>query len=283
MVASLSTRPSARSGPQCPWSVYSHRQVSAISTRSRSASRSRRRVSWTIPSSIQPPVPMASLSAGQAEQDHAADAEGLRARGRPRSASSGVTRIDAGHRAHGLAALAAGLHEHRGDQLAGVDPGLAHERAQRLGPAGAAQAVGRVDGRDGAVRGRPAAGRSAARLIGLLRGDGGVGVDDGVVGAAGGDGRRAERTGGEVGEGRGVGRGRDEHRGEPGVGRGGGGLGPGGDDGGGEDRGARASSPASASRPRTVEPLVRTRASSGPSSSAAASSAREASGASTVA
>ena len=106
IVASLSTRPSARSGPQWPWSVYSHRQVSAIRTRSRSASRRRRSVSWTMPSSTQPPVPMASFSAGRPNRitpptPSAASAAGVDER------LVGGDALDAGHGADGLAAAAA--------------------------------------------------------------------------------------------------------------------------------------------------------------------------------
>ncbi len=62
--ASLSTLPSGASGPQWPWSVYSHMQVSAIATSGKSSARMRRNASWTIPSSADAPVPNASLVSG---------------------------------------------------------------------------------------------------------------------------------------------------------------------------------------------------------------------------
>ena len=49
--ASLSISPSSRTIPQCPWSVYSHRQTSVITTRSGWASLIARVASWTTPSS----------------------------------------------------------------------------------------------------------------------------------------------------------------------------------------------------------------------------------------
>jgi hypothetical protein len=50
-LGSLSTEPSLRSRPQWPWSVYSQRQTSVITTRSGWASLIARVASWTIPSS----------------------------------------------------------------------------------------------------------------------------------------------------------------------------------------------------------------------------------------
>ena len=50
-LGSLSTEPSARSSPQWPWSVYSQRQTSVITTSSGCASLIARVASWTIPSS----------------------------------------------------------------------------------------------------------------------------------------------------------------------------------------------------------------------------------------
>ena len=50
-LGSLSTVPSARSRPQCPWSVYSQRHTSVMTTMSGWASLIARVASWTIPSS----------------------------------------------------------------------------------------------------------------------------------------------------------------------------------------------------------------------------------------
>ncbi len=63
--ASLSTLPSEASGPQWPWSVYSHKQVSAIVTSGSWSARTRRNASWTIPSSADAPVPSGSLASGR--------------------------------------------------------------------------------------------------------------------------------------------------------------------------------------------------------------------------
>ena len=64
LVASLSTRPESSTIPQCPCSVNSSRQVSAISTVAspRSAARSRS-ATFRIPSGSSPHDPVASLSA----------------------------------------------------------------------------------------------------------------------------------------------------------------------------------------------------------------------------
>ena len=64
-VASLSTTPSARSTPQWPWLVYSHRQRSVMTSRSGWAALIARVASWTTPSSSHAPEPCSSLSAGR--------------------------------------------------------------------------------------------------------------------------------------------------------------------------------------------------------------------------
>ena len=64
-VASLSTTPSARSTPQWPWLVYSHRHRSVITSRSGCAALIARVASWITPSSSHAPEPCSSLSAGR--------------------------------------------------------------------------------------------------------------------------------------------------------------------------------------------------------------------------
>ena len=255
IVASLSTRPSARSGPQWPWSVYSHRQVSAISTRSRSASRRRRSVSWTMPSAIQPPVPMASFSAGRPNRitpptPSAGERPGVLARPRP-----GVTRSTPGIEPTGSRRPRPGIDEQRRDELARVDPRLADEGAQRLGPARCGGGGGRGPG---AAPRLPAAGSVLIGERGSSGGSGGgvvVGEERGRTGSDGvGD---AEGASGERGEVGGGGRRRGEHGGEAGCPRRSGRRRAG------RDRRAwpraepRPSPSARASRPRAVEPLVR--------------------------
>src|SRR2546425_786513 len=61
--ASLPIRPS-RTPPQCPWSVYSHRQTSDITTTSGAALLIARTASWTTPCSSYAPWPSGSLSTG---------------------------------------------------------------------------------------------------------------------------------------------------------------------------------------------------------------------------
>src|ERR1700730_13058074 len=62
--ASLSTVPSSRMTPQCPWLVYSHRQTSVITRRAGWARWIARTASCTAPSSSQAPEPSASLWSG---------------------------------------------------------------------------------------------------------------------------------------------------------------------------------------------------------------------------
>ena len=150
IAASLSTLPSARTGPQWPWSVYSQRQVSAISTRSGFASRRRRSVSWTMPSSIQAPEPSASFDAGRPNRitppmpsvGVAGDVGGRLVR---RDA------VHAGERRDRAPDAAPGLDEDRRHELARMDPRLADEGPEGGRAAGPAKAMGGIDGR----RGRP--------------------------------------------------------------------------------------------------------------------------------
>jgi len=62
--ASLSTEPSSRTTPQCPWSVYSHRQTSVITSVCGWADLIARTASWTAPSSSHAPEPSPSLWSG---------------------------------------------------------------------------------------------------------------------------------------------------------------------------------------------------------------------------
>ena len=147
-----------------------------MSTRSRSASRSRRSVSWTMPSRDPAAGADVVLLGRQAEQDHAADAEG---RERPGVLQRLVGRhaLHAGHGPDGLAQPVAGEHEQRRDQLAGVDPRLAHERpeASRSGASG---------GGGGPDRGSADAGRRVGRRRRRRAGSSGVsggGWDGSVV------------------------------------------------------------------------------------------------------
>ena len=61
---SLSTSPRALSGPQCPCSVYSQRQTSAITASAGSASLSALTAACVIPSCAQAPLPSASFCEG---------------------------------------------------------------------------------------------------------------------------------------------------------------------------------------------------------------------------
>ena len=63
-VWSLSTTPSARSTPQWPCDVYSHRHRSVMTSRSGCAALIARVASWITPSSSHAPEPSASLLAG---------------------------------------------------------------------------------------------------------------------------------------------------------------------------------------------------------------------------
>ena len=117
MVASLSTRPSAVSTPQWPWSVYSSRQRSAMSTRSSpTSSRRSARAACTMPSGFQASEPSASLPAGMPKRITA---------GMPRSASCGDLLAQR---------LPRVLHHagQRGDRLGLVDA-LPHEERARSG------------------------------------------------------------------------------------------------------------------------------------------------------
>ena len=153
--ASLSTLPSTASGPQWPWSVYSHRHVSAIVTIGRSrvadargtpAARCRRRP--------RPRSRAASFASGQAEQDDAADAEVREPRGLV-GGDVGRDPGDAGHRPDRLADARARLDEERRDEHR---RGRAASRGRARGaPAFAAGA---------ADRGRPVCRRRAAGCAG---------------------------------------------------------------------------------------------------------------------
>ena len=138
-VASLSTTPSSRSTPQCPWLVYSQRQRSAMTSRSGCAALIARVASWTMPSSSHAPEPCSSLSAGQAEQQHGGDASAAAS-----PASSTAPSIERwsmpGSEGIGVAPRAAGDDEHGVDEVRDRELGLAHEPAQQAGLAQAPQA-----------------------------------------------------------------------------------------------------------------------------------------------
>ena len=72
--ASLSTSPSWTT-PQWPWSVYSQKQASGMTTSSGSAFLIARVACCTRPSSFHASEPTASFLLGDAEQDHRRDAE----------------------------------------------------------------------------------------------------------------------------------------------------------------------------------------------------------------
>ena len=67
--------PSARTTPQWPWLVYSHRHRSVITSRSGWASLIARVASWTMPSSSQAPEPSSSLAAGRPNSSTAGNPE----------------------------------------------------------------------------------------------------------------------------------------------------------------------------------------------------------------
>ena len=141
-VASLSTPPSAISGPQWPWLVYSQRHVSAISASGRSASRSRESACCTTPSSIHAPVPQCVLVVRQAEDDHAAQTQpGVAFRIAHGLVGRDV--VDPRERRDRPPQSAAGADEDRGHEHLGMEACLADEIAQRAGPAPSARASGR--------------------------------------------------------------------------------------------------------------------------------------------
>ena len=137
----MSTSPSAVSRPQWPWSVYSSRQSSAMSTSaSPTSSRSVRNATCTTPSGASACEPRGVLVARDAEQHDRGHAEvGERAH----FLAQALLRVlhDARHRDDGLGRVDALLHEQRGDEVVDAQPVLGDEPAQRRGTAQPAQAV----------------------------------------------------------------------------------------------------------------------------------------------
>ena len=140
-VASLSTTPSARSTPQWPWLVYSHRHTSVITSRSGCAALIARVASWTTPSSSQAPEPCASLAAGRPNSSTA---------GMPSAAASPASSTAWSIERWsmpGMVGIGVRLSlpcddEHRVDEVPRRQLGLAHEAAQPAGGTEATQAGG---------------------------------------------------------------------------------------------------------------------------------------------
>ena len=95
--------------------------------------------SWTAPSSSQAPEPSSSLCGGDAEEQDGGDAERVGLAGLGDGARDREP-VDAGHGADRSAAVEALLDEERQDEVAGIQPRLAHEVAQHRRGAQAAQA-----------------------------------------------------------------------------------------------------------------------------------------------
>ena len=173
-VASLSTAPSSRSTPQWPWSVYSHRHTSVITSRSGCASLIARVASCTTPSSSQAPEPSASLSVGDAEQQHGRDAERAQPRRppRPRPRSTGARRRASRRSARGPsrpASTNSGGTKSPAIAAASRARGRAG-RGVRAQPAQAGCGKGhRVQGSAGSLRRRAVAGRVSCPLVATCR------------------------------------------------------------------------------------------------------------------
>ena len=131
-VASLSTS-SPSTTPQCPWSVYSHRQTSVITTRSGSACLSARTVACTGRFGVSGERTECVLARRQAEQNHPGNAVGPR---RLRFLDRLVHRelIHARHRADFTPHPFAVADEQRIDEAVGCQPRLPNEAADRLRP-----------------------------------------------------------------------------------------------------------------------------------------------------
>ena len=109
--------PSPSRMPQCPWSVYSHRQTSVITQRSGAAFLIARTSSLhDAVVERRRPSRVASLCSGHAEQQHGRNAEVARARGGLDGAVDGQLG-DAGHRRHFALDAAAGHDEQRQDEI----------------------------------------------------------------------------------------------------------------------------------------------------------------------
>ena len=118
--------------PQCPWSVYSQKQTSAIRTSSGTAALTARSARCTMPSSDHEALPAASLVFRQPEEQHRRNAL-------PRYLAADfddpVDRVlvHAGHRAHRAGDAVAGTDEKGIDEIRGREPRLANHPAQELG------------------------------------------------------------------------------------------------------------------------------------------------------
>ena len=156
-LASLSTDPSARSRPQWPWLVYSHRHRSAITSTSGWASLIARVASWTAPSSSQAPEPSSSLCAGMPKSRTRGDAQRV---GLARLGDGAGDRepVDAGHGADRQRARR-GPPRRRAAGRSRRDPAASRARgraapAWRAGGAGAFAGRARLHRRRKAIRPR---------------------------------------------------------------------------------------------------------------------------------
>ena len=131
----------ARSTPQWPWVVYSHRHRSVMTSRSGFVALIARVASWITPSSSQAPEPSRVLARRQAEQQHGRDAERVRD---PRLLDGAVDRevIDPRQLRDRGALRACRRHEHRVHEMGYGQLRLADEAAQHAGLTQATQAGG---------------------------------------------------------------------------------------------------------------------------------------------
>ena len=119
---SLSTSPSMMI-PQCPWSVYSHRQTSVMTMMSGAARLNARTASCTMPSAAYASVPSASFEAGSPNSKHRRDAQRLQVVGLPRDLVERDPVLPR-HRLDLLAHAGAVRNEQRIDEVLGREPRL---------------------------------------------------------------------------------------------------------------------------------------------------------------
>ena len=135
------------STPQWPWSVYSQRHTSVTTRRSGRACFSARIARWMMPSSSKFSSPRRILRRRNPEEQHGRDPLRLRP-GRLLDRTVDRELADTRHGSDGGADSLAMHHEHRVDEVAGTEPGLAHRFAQPRGMSQAARPVAPVDLQD---------------------------------------------------------------------------------------------------------------------------------------
>ena len=141
--------PSAASGPQWPWSVYSHRHVSAIVTmRQVQIGGSCAQRLLNDPVLVRGARAQGVLVVGEPEQDHPADTRGPPDAATSSTATSGESRATPGMDAIGSRMPLPGRTKSGATSIEGCEPGLADEGADRGRPAQAARTM-REGGRCG--------------------------------------------------------------------------------------------------------------------------------------